>query len=156
MLPVRKVERRHVVVKPNLSEAGVHRQVCDYLRYTYPEVIFISDVGSGVKLTMGQAIKAKALRSRRGVPDLFVAEPRGAYHGLFIELKKEGATVYLKGGKLSTNSHIQEQAQMLQDLINRGYRACFAVGYKEATWVIDQYLKFPKVQPLSLPVESEW
>lgn len=122
-----------------IKEANLHRQVCDHIRYHYPEVIFNSD-GAGNNLSMAAAGRAKMLRSRKGFPDLQVAEARGGYFGLFIELKREGATVYLRGGALSTNPHIQEQAKMLQDLLDRGYKAVFAVGLTEATWVIDQYM----------------
>ena len=34
-----------------------------------------------------QRNKAKATGMKKGVPDLFIYEPRGEYHGLAIELK---------------------------------------------------------------------
>ena len=71
-----------------LKEENLHLAVCNYIRMQYPDVLFNSDM-SGVKLTMGQAIKAKRLRSCKGFPDLVIYEPRGEHKGLFIELKRE-------------------------------------------------------------------
>lgn len=122
-----------------LAEEYLHLQVCDYLRYKYPNVIFRTDFGAGIKLTFGQAVKHKRLQSGRAYPDLFIAEPMKGKHGLFIELKREGTRVYLKNGKLSTQKHIQEQAQVLNQLNERGYKAVFAVGYNQAIKIIDDY-----------------
>ncbi len=122
------------------SEATLHQQLCDYLRLQYPDVIFRSDVAAGIKLTIGQAARHKKLQSSRAYPDLFIAEPRHNYHGLFIELKAEGAGLYKKDGTLIANAHIQEQHDMLIGLVRRGYRAVFAQGFENAQCVIDEYL----------------
>lgn len=59
-----------------MTELELQAQVADYIRLQYPTVIFHSDFGSGIKLTMGQAIKQKRLNGgRRAWPDLFIAEP---------------------------------------------------------------------------------
>ena len=38
------------------SEKTLHRAVCDYLRYQYPDVIFSTDLSGATKLTIGQAV----------------------------------------------------------------------------------------------------
>ena len=59
-----------------MTELELHAQVADYIRLQYPSVIFHSDFGSGIKLTMGQAIKQKRLNGgRRSWPDMFIAQP---------------------------------------------------------------------------------
>ena len=70
-----------------MSERTLHKAVCNYLRYRYPSAIFNTDLSGATKLTIGQAVFMKNLRSRRGFPDIVVYEPRGDY-GLFIELKR--------------------------------------------------------------------
>lgn len=131
------------------SEAELHEMVCDYLRVRYPRALFRTDFASGLRMTMGQAIKHKRLQSGRAWPDLFIAEPglyystEGSvetYYGLFLELKKDGSRVYLKDGSLSIDPHIQEQAAVLKRLRQRGYRAEFVVGFKDARALIDEYL----------------
>jgi hypothetical protein len=140
-----------------MKESDLQVQVADYLRLRHPDVLFHSDFGSGIKLTPGQAVKQKRQNGgRRAWPDLFIAEPKtetaihpgfgfggGAknaiYHGLFIELKKEGARIRKKNGEWASE-HIAEQAEVLLELRNKGYQADFAVGFNEAIKLIDEYL----------------
>lgn len=134
-----------------MTELELQAQVADYLRLQYPDVLFHSDFGSGIKLTMGQAIKQKRLQGgRRAWPDLFIAEPRRSkisgrqYHGAFIELKKEGVKVFRKDGRVVADKHIREQFYMIDDLIRKGYFADFACGFDEAKKFIDEYLGDPE------------
>lgn len=116
------------------------------------------------------AVQMRQNGGRKGWPDMFIAEPRhyfytravnmgvveaeGWYRGLFLELKKDGtklirdkdARKILKGeAKLRKkgdwwDSHIEEQATVLEGLRERGYCAEFAVGRREAIRIIDEYL----------------
>ena len=125
-----------------MTELELQAQVADYIRLQYPDVIFHSDFGSGIKLTMGQAIKQKRLNGgRRAWPDMLLAEPRGDYHALFIELKREGTRIYKKDGTLVSDEHIREQYDMLEQLRRRGYAANFACGFNEAKALIDRYMR---------------
>lgn len=136
-----------------MTELELQAQVADYIRLRYPSVIFHSDFGSGIKLTMGQAIKQKRLNGgRRSWPDMFIAETiiskimhndgsYNAYSGLFVELKREGTRIFKKDGKLVADEHIREQYDMLHDLRARGYAAEFACGYEEAVTLIDSYMR---------------
>lgn len=120
------------------NEEQLHLKVCDYLRLQYPQVLFRTDMG-GVKLTMGQAIKAKRMNgARRAWPDIFIAQPAGPIHGLFVELKN--VNIYKKDGSLLANRHIEEQNEILKALRERGYKAEFAVGFDAARGIIDVYL----------------
>ena len=132
-----------------MTEAELQMQVADYLRLQYPNVIFHSDFGSGIKLTMGQAIKQKRQNGgRRAWPDMIIAEPElrrvndswdSVWHGLFIELKKEGTRLKKKDGEWASD-HLKEQFELLDQLEFRGYAATFAVGFDETKKVIDDYL----------------
>ena len=125
-----------------MTEKILHRQVCDYIRAQYPGVLFNSDLAGATKLTIGQATSMKHLRSDRGWPDIFIAEPgkRFKYHGLFIELKMEGIKLINSKGFPST-PHLAEQFLILERLSCKGYKAEFAVGFYEAKKLIDNYLK---------------
>lgn len=142
------------------SEADLQVQVADYLRLQYPSVLFHSDFGSGIKLTMGQAIKQKRQNGgRRAWPDLFIAEPKEVARtefedkekniafsfghcrcGLFLELKRPGTRIFKKDGTLVANEHIREQFDLLEELRHKGYMAEFACGFDEAKEIIDRYL----------------
>lgn len=132
-----------------MKESDLQIIVADYLRLQYPKVLFHSDFGSGIKLTMGQAAKQKRQNGgRRAWPDMFIAQPaqRSSEYpdacykfGLFIELKKEGTRLKKRNGEWAT-PHLAEQAQVLEQLRQRGYVAEFACGFDEAKERIDNYL----------------
>jgi hypothetical protein len=123
-----------------MSEKSLHRAVCDYIRLQYPSVLFNSDLAGSMRLTIGQAVAIKALRSGRGFPDIAIYEPRGKWHGLFLELKKEGEQVINKKGFPST-PHIAEQFLIIERLRLKDYCAGFAVGFDDAKKQIDNYIK---------------
>lgn len=92
-----------------MTELELQAQVADYIRLQYPDVIFHSDFGSGIKLTMGQAIKQKRLNGgRRAWPDMFLAEPIyeeveewkpiTGYQG-FYEISDHGRVARVDNGK---------------------------------------------------------
>jgi hypothetical protein len=124
-----------------MSEKTLHIAVCDYLRMQYPKVLFNSDMAGSMKLTIGQAVQIKKLRSSRGFPDLVIYEPRKQFHGLFLELKKEGEVIYRRDGFTLKTHHLVEQAETIKQLNQLGYFASFAVGFDEAKHYIDLYLK---------------
>ena len=124
-----------------MTEKILHKQVCEYLRYQYPKVMFNSDLAGSLKLTIGQAVSLKSLRSNRGFPDIAIYEPRGKYHGLFIELKKDGEKLYKKDGITPFSDHIAEQQECMSELVIRGYDCYFCIGFNQAKITIDNYLK---------------
>ena len=133
-----------------MKESELQVLVADYIRVRYPNALFHSDFGSGIKLTLGQAMKQKRQNGgRRAWPDMFIAEPQLNTNilkisaGLFLELKKEGTRLKKKNGEWA-NEHIEEQALVLEELQKRGYAAEFAVGFDQAKELIDKYLGVTK------------
>lgn len=139
------------------SEHNLYEQIARYLQLQYPNVIYRFDLSADLKLTMGQAAKHKRLHSKRGYPDLFIAEAKeikvktvlgGGYSlvetkplgGLYIEIKKDGEKLTKKDGSWRT-PHIAEQAEMLERLRQTGYKAEFGVGFDECKKIIDEYLR---------------
>jgi hypothetical protein len=107
----------------------------------YPvQVDFYCDWASGAFLTKGQNDARLAMASRNGWVDIFIAEPREGYHGLFIELKREGVRPILKNGSLSADPQIQKEGAFLERQRAKGYKAEFGVGYAETKRMIDKYL----------------
>lgn len=133
-----------------MTEHEMYMQIADYMRYQYPKVIYRFDLAADLKLSIGQAKKHKRLQGRRGYPDLFIAEPKVdlidmiKYSGLFLELKRPDVKIYKKNGELVANSHIREQAAVLDELRKCGYKAEFACGFDEAKKIIDEYLGDPE------------
>ncbi len=125
--------------KKSKAEEKIQMEFCDYVRYTYPDIIFMCDLASGLKLPIWIAAKNKQMRSSKSLPDFFAAEPRKGFNGLFIELKKDG--IRLKSGAMPTSDHIRDQEAILERLRQKGYKAEFAVGIEEAKFIFDEYMK---------------
>ena len=132
-----------------MSEHELYGLIADYLKLQYPDVLFRFDLAADLKLTPGQARKHKRLHPKRGYPDLFIAHPQitttkdgvpFAWHGLFLEIKKDGVKILKRDGSYVKDEHIREQAKMLNALNRRGYQAYFAVGFEQAKQIIDEYL----------------
>lgn len=124
-------------------EESIHIAICNYVRAHYPEAIFTSE-SSGIRLTMGQAVKAKRLRSSSKLPDFWLAEPRGPHCGLFLELKRSREEVYLKAGGLKQDERVLGQNLILQRLRAKGYSADFACGLQDAVIKIENYFSLPR------------
>jgi exonuclease VII large subunit len=110
------------------SEYDIQTRVAQYLDTEHPNVLWCASAG-GARTSMNEAKRLKAAGYKKGFPDVFVYEPRGAFHGLAIELKKE------KGGRVS-----QSQKEWKQALEERGFHATVAKGYDAAIDVLERYL----------------
>lgn len=133
------------------KEYLVCKQIAAYLRLKYPKVLFHFD-SSGMYHTPVQSKQMKSIQHSKGFPDLFIAMARviktgskfpndyEVYAGLFIELKAEGTRLTNCNGNYAS-THIAEQAEVLQQLRDAGYKAQFACGFDEAKEIIDEYLK---------------
>lgn len=128
--------------KATAKEEAIHAQFCAYVRTRYPDVIFTSE-SSGIRLTMGQAVKAKKLRSGARLPDFWMAEPRGRFSGFFLELKRNHDEVFRKDGSLKQDDRVLGQAGVLRRLSEKGYKAEFACGLQQAIDELDYYMSLP-------------
>lgn len=126
------------------SEEALCHRLSTWLRTEHPDLVWHFDFGSGLKMTMNQARRQKALNTK-SYPDLFIATSatiRGSvdhYCGLFIELKKDGVKLTKRDGS-PVSDHVHNQALVLDQLRNEGYFADFAIGYDEAQRMIENYL----------------
>lgn len=57
------------------------------------------------------------------------------------KIKTESNSPYKKDGTLKKDKHLEEQAEMLEKLRARGYRAEFGVGFEGCKKIIDEYLR---------------
>lgn len=86
---------------------------------------------NGLHTTPQQARRAKACGMKRGIPDLCLPVPSSGYHGLYLELKRRGATA----------CHVTpEQSWWLAQLNAQGYAAQVAYGWEHAVALIRAYL----------------
>jgi len=116
-------------------------QLSKYLQLQYPDVVFHFDTSTGGTFSIGMAVRNKKINPKKGYPDLFIAQPKNGKAGLFLELKKAGTKLLKKNGELFADEHLHDQQAMLIKLSTVGYVAKFAVGFDEAKYLIDEYLK---------------
>ncbi len=126
------------------EEFNLQKSLAAYLEKQYPAVLFLSDTIANVKLNVKQASRNKSIQKNEfKCPDLLILEPRGKYHGLFMELKIE--TPYRKDGQLKSCKHLSGQAKSMTQLNSKGYFCNFVWTYEQAKTLIDKYLALQHV-----------
>lgn len=97
-----------------------------------PSLGLLFHVPNGGARHKATASRLKAEGVKAGVPDLCLPVPRGQYHGLWIEMKRQrGASVKVE----------PEQKWWIEQLQAQGYRAVICRGAEEAKQEILKYLR---------------
>ena len=86
--------------------------------------------------TEGQKVHLTLMGMKKGCSDLFLAVPKGKFHGLWLEMKRDKQ--YPPSARLTDTWIAQEKFMCARRA--RGYAACFAFGWLHAKDVIEQYL----------------
>jgi len=110
------------------EEYHIQIAVIRWMQMQYPHILF-TIAPSGMKLPIGVATKLKRMGYSKGTPDIMIFEPRGEYHGLFIELKT-------KTGRITP-----AQLAWIEMLTVRDYYATVCRSFDEAKDTIKKYLK---------------
>jgi VRR-NUC domain len=125
----------------NDSEEAVLAFAVKLLQYKYPGVLFKTHWIDGAMLRQGAVFKLARLSGRRGFPDITICEPVNGYHGLFLELKREGHRLKKKDGSW-LDDHVREQAQLMAELRQKGYAVGFACGREAVENALRLYFDF--------------
>lgn len=125
--PKRKL--KSIITVPEEKEQQRIFKWAETAKLTHPELELLNGSMNGVRLTIGQAVKAKKAGMKKGFPDINLPVPKGIYHGLYIELKIKS------GGKVS-----KEQKWWKEKLTEQGYCSVICKGYDDAISVILWYL----------------
>lgn len=119
-------------------ERNLQKNVCLWLKQAYPHVYFMSDA-SGMRVSMGLRSLLKQTRSNHAALDLVILEPKGKYHGLIIELKKESP--FKKNGELKNDQHLRDQETTMKLLFCRDYKIDWAWDFEQAKKIISEYVE---------------
>lgn len=95
----------------------------------YPELEWLFHVPNGGYRNAREAQRLKKEGVKAGVPDVCLPIPRGGYHSLYIELKRQA------GGSVSP-----DQKKWLEALKNAGHKAVVCKGFEMAKEEIINYL----------------
>lgn len=135
------ISASEVKQKKQQSEWSHQLKFCKWLKLQYPDIKFRSDIQSAGKLSGQMQNIKQILDPHKGWPDVAIYLPKGNFIGLHIELKRENSGTFLKDGSLSTQKHVQGQAEMHNFLRSIGYKVEFAEGFEQAKKVFEDYLK---------------
>lgn len=124
--------QRRIGLKPRQIETQEQAEVA---RWLIGNDVFFTASANGARTSMIQAVKLKRLGCRAGVPDLFIFEPRGAYHGLFVEMKRPKIEGVCAQGAVS-----KDQKDFIAEAEKRGYKAIVCYGAEQAIEAIKAYL----------------
>ncbi len=111
------------------TEAELQTALIKYINWAYPKIRYCASLGGQYQKFISQRKKAKSTGYVSGFPDLQITEPRGKYHGLFIELKLNKKCYPSK-----------QQVDWIEDLNKRGYFAKVCKGLDECIETLDYYL----------------
>ena len=124
-------------VPTELSEQIVVFEWAKLRETQHPPLALLHASLNGLRLNIGQAVKAKRAGMRAGVPDIFLPFPverdGSVYHGLYLELKRR-----------SKGTFSAEQKWWMTTLIKFGYCVRAPKGATEAITEICWYLN---IQP---------
>ena len=96
----------------------------------WPELGMLYAIPNGGDRHPAVGRKLRAEGQKKGIPDLCLPVPRGGFHGLYIEMKRQ------KKGRISP-----EQIAWLSALREQGYRAEMCLGAAAAWEVIQEYMR---------------
>lgn len=100
-----------------------------YASGKWPELDLLHHIPNGGKRSQTEAKRLKGQGVKAGVPDLCLPVARGGFHGLYIEMKRQGGTVS------------KEQSEWLQKLTRQGYLAAVCYGWEAAAKTMEDYLQ---------------
>lgn len=100
-----------------------------YESAAHPELKNLFAVPNGGLRSKSEAARLKASGVKAGVPDIFLAVPKGGYAGLFIEMK------------VGKNKTSKDQDEWIERLMCAGYKCAVCYGFETARYEIEEYLK---------------
>lgn len=122
------------------KEKDIQKAVVQFIRKYYPDVVFCASVGEVNEYGLSQAQRFSKIGSRigqgylPGYPDIQFNEPRGKFHGLFLELKKPK-------GKVD-----EKQVSIRQKLLAKGYQHHITYNYLSTLRKIVEYMNLGPFQ----------
>lgn len=131
MLIVAGKQKRGKAAPPAPSESVEQQHLFTWAAFhagKYPELELLHHIPNEGKRSRGTGGRMKAEGMKAGVPDVCLPVARGGWHGLYIEMKKQGGTVS------------KEQSKWLYSLSRQGYLTAVCYGWEAAAQIIKDYL----------------
>jgi len=114
------------------------------VRSRWPDLKLLYHVPNERRCTPQQGAMLKAMGVKSGVPDLCLPVARGAYHGLYIELKSTS-----KSARAS-----EAQIWWIEELLAHGYAAIVCKGFDAAVEALTAYMDWRRPSAASSSAAS--
>ena len=114
-------------------ESTEQQDFVGWVKHLHPGIMVFAIPNGGAR-DKRTAARLKLEGVLPGVPDLMIPEPRRHWHGLFIEMKRQGA---------GPGAESADQRQVRHDLMERGYCVRVCAGRYDAYAVFCAYLGIP-------------
>jgi hypothetical protein len=136
-LPSKKPVKRKLKRRSKLyPETEVQVNVVSWIKLQYPHVArHIVMIGNEGKRTAAGHALASRMGLHKFASDLFIAYPCGAYHGAWIEIKKDGWKLVP-----SNKEHTDGQLAFIDKMRSVGYFSQMCVGFEECIQSINNYV----------------
>lgn len=121
------------MIKATDPEFKIQSDFIRYLQLAHPELLYTISP-AGFIMSAGMAMKMIRMGYRKGTLDILFFEPRGPWHGFFLEIKAPG-------GSLGDS-----QKDFMYEALLRGYSCAVSFSDKEAIDVLEAYLSNPSVK----------
>lgn len=112
------------------TESQEQQRLVLKLNWQHPDLVFFA-IPNGGRRSKGEAIKMRLEGVKAGVPDIFISEPIGSYHGLYVELKRID---------MNEKSVSKDQKDIHSVLLDKGYQVKVCYGAAHAYKEILSYL----------------
>lgn len=122
-----KINREITVTEAQHQEALFEWWALVHRRYGLPECALIHVPNEG-KRSVATAVRLKRQGMRKGVSDILLCAHAGKWHGLWIELKKQGGRA------------TREQWDFIDAMQECGYAGAVCIGWEAARDTIAAYL----------------
>ena len=109
------------------EEFKIQAAFINYVRLAHPNVL-LTISPAGFIMSAGMAMKMSRMGYTKGTPDVMFFEPRGCFHGLFIEFKTPK-------GKTQPS-----QVEFITKLQARGYWCNICRSSEEGITALEEYL----------------
>lgn len=114
--------------KRNQPEFEIYKSLAQQLRWLQKKYQFEweFDTGSGIKLTMPQAMRIKSIQGAFKILDLRVYS-----NGQTLMLEIKAKSPFKKNGELLKSEHLKQQQKSIDRYKELGFEAKFSVGVDE-------------------------
>lgn len=114
----------------------IHWAMCQTA--AHPELKWLHHCPNGGSRNKSEAVKLKQMGVKAGVSDLFLPYPKGAYCGLYIEMK------------YGNNRLTENQKDFIKDMTEAGYYTAVCYTAEAAISMIKKYLELAPRPPFIL------